>query len=139
MAGTGKIGSSPMTSGPMPTTTAQGPRGRITLHSKLSLDAMSTSLTVDAVAAKVLAAYLAGMKRCYKHVLGKDTTAKGSLELELTVTETGRAKATVASFDKELTSCVDAIAKSWRFPVPKDADGEATTAMFKLSFKLVPE
>ena len=137
MAGTGGTGLGKI-GGPADTKSeAKVASGHITLASKSTSD--TTSLTPDVVAAKILSAYMAGMRRCYKHVLAKDPSARGKLDIALAVTETGRARPKVSGFAQELDSCVQSLALSWRFPIPKDADGEATTATFKLSFKLVPE
>ena len=117
---------------------ASGPSGRISISSKQAFD--ETTLSPDAVLAKITQVYMAGIKRCYRDELKVDPTARGKVALKLTVNETGRAVGgTADTFDAALTTCIGGLMAAWRFPVPKDADGEATEAAFQITLQLVPE
>jgi len=122
----------------LPNESSRGPSGRISLGEKQSFD--ETTLTADAVVAKLQSAYFAGLKRCYRNYLTKDPTARGKLALTLTVNETGRAIQTTAKgFSNDVDACANGLMTGWRFPIPKDRDGEPTTASFAIVLMLVPE
>lgn len=117
---------------------AKGPSGRVTISDKQAFD--DTTLGVDRVAAKILAVYLAGLKRCYKQGLAKDPSMRGKIRLAFRVNEKGRVvdpKAT--GFFSELDQCFVGQASSWIFPIPKDTDDEATDASFTVTFVMVPD
>jgi hypothetical protein len=83
---------------------------------------------------------MAGLKRCYKEHLKKDASARGKVTLELTVNETGRTvKGAAKGFASEVDDCITGQMASWRFPVPKDKDGEVTEASFRIALQLVPD
>jgi hypothetical protein len=137
-------GSGPKISGPGGTETAGGakqekaPSGRIQVADKQTFD--DSSLTPDIVLSKIQSAYMAGLKRCYKEHLKKDASARGKVTLELTVNETGRTVQGKANgFASEVDDCITGQMGSWRFPVPKDKDGEPTEASFRISLQLVPD
>ena len=139
--GTGK---GPGINAPGGTETAGGPKeerapaGRIQVSDKQTFD--DSSLTPDIVLSKIQSAYMAGLKRCYKEHLKKDASARGKVTLSLTVNETGRTVSGKANgFASEVDSCITAQMSSWRFPVPKDKDGEATEASFAITLQLVPD
>jgi hypothetical protein len=139
--GTGK---GPAINGPGGTETAGGPKeekaptGRIQVADKQTFD--ESSLTPDIVLSKIQSAYMAGLKRCYKEHLKKDASARGKVTLSLTVNETGRTvKGNAKGFASEVDDCITAQMGSWRFPVPKDKDGEATEASFAITLQLVPD
>lgn len=139
--GTGK---GPVISGPEGTTTAGGtkeekaPTGRIQVSDKQSFD--DSTLTPDIVLSKIQSAYMAGLKRCYKDYLKKDASARGKVTLSLTVNETGRTtEGKAKGFAAEVDSCITAQMSSWRFPIPKDKDGDATEANFSITLQLVPD
>ena len=134
----------PWVQGPGGTETAGGPKeekaptGRIQVSDKQTFD--DSSLTPDIVLSKIQSAYMAGLKRCYKEYLKKDASARGKVTLDLTVNETGRTVQGKASgFASEVDSCISSQMASWRFPVPKDKDGEATEASFRIALQLVPD
>src|SRR6185369_355013 len=136
--GTGK---GPAINGPGGTETAGGPKeekaptGRIQVADKQTFD--ESSLTPDIVLSKIQSAYMAGLKRCYKEHLKKDASARGKVTLSLTVNETGRTvKGSAKGFANEVDDCITAQMGSWRFPVPKDKDGEATEASFAITLQL---
>ncbi len=114
------------------------PRGRVTVSSKQAFD--ESTLTPDAVVGKILAAYMAGIKRCYKTYLRQDPAARGRIILSFTVNETGRAVNPKANgFVKEVDTCLDGMMSGWRFPIPKDRDGESTEASFSIGLQMVPD
>jgi hypothetical protein len=116
----------------------KGPQGRINVADKQGLD--ESSLTPDAVLAKIMSAYMAGLKRCYKDHLKSDPAARGKVELSFTVNETGRSVSNRAKgFASPVDSCIQARMDGWRFPIPKDSDSEPTKASFQIALQLVPD
>jgi hypothetical protein len=139
--GTGK---GPNINGPGGTETAGGPKtehaptGRINVSGKTGGE--DTTLSPDAVLSKIQNAYMAGLKRCYKNYLVKDATARGKVTLSLTINETGRTvKGNASGFAEEVDQCITSQMGSWRFPIPKDKDNEATSADFAITLQLVPD
>ena len=60
--------------------------------------------------------------------------------VQITVNETGRTvKGSAKGFADEVDQCIGGQMSSWRFPVPKDKDGEATEASFAITLQLVPD
>ena len=99
-----------------------------------------TSLLPDQVVAKISSAYMAGIKRCYKTYLKKDASARGKVQLSITVNETGRSVSPRANgFAGEVDTCLTSMMSSWRFPIPKDKDGESTEANFAIGLQMVPD
>jgi hypothetical protein len=137
-------GSGPKITGPTGPESAGGgktekqPQGRIAVSDKQSFD--ESTLTPDIVLSKIQSAYMAGLKRCYKEYLKKDATARGKVTLSLTINETGRTTSGKAKgFAGEVDDCISGLMGSWRFPIPKDKDGEATEASFAITLQLVPD
>jgi hypothetical protein len=119
-------------------TQEKGPSGRISVAEKQTFD--ESTLSPDAVMAKIQSAYMAGLKRCYKEFLKKDASARGKVTLQLTVNETGRTvKGAAHGFSGEVDQCIGGLMAGWRFPIPKDKDGEATEASFAITLQLVPD
>lgn len=118
--------------------TEKGPAGRISVSNKQSFD--ESSLTPDLVLAKIQSVYMAGLKRCYKNYLNKDASARGKVTLSLTVNESGATvNGRANGFASEVDDCITAQMGGWRFPVPKDKDGEKTQASFAITLQLVPD
>ncbi len=116
----------------------KGPAGRISVSTKTALD--ESSLTADLVLAKIQSVYMAGLKRCYKQYLNKDASARGKVVLSFTVNESGSTVNGKANgFASEVDDCISGQMGGWRFPVPKDKDGEKTTAAFAIALQLVPD
>jgi outer membrane biosynthesis protein TonB len=113
------------------------PVGRITpTTDKQSLD--ETSLTIDSVLAKIMGAYMAGLKRCQSEMLKTDPTSGGKVTLAFTVGESGRVnQASVSGLNPTIDACIQARVMGWRFAEPKDSDGKKTTAQFQISLMLV--
>jgi hypothetical protein len=100
----------------------------------------TSSLTPELVLRKIASAYIGGIRRCYKTSLAQDPALRGKLALSLKVNETGRTIApNVTGLTKELDECVVAQMASWRFPIPKDENGDPSEAAFELAIQLVPE
>jgi hypothetical protein len=103
-------------------------------------DGGNSSLAPDVVLNKILTAYMAGLKRCYKQYLNKEASARGAVALSFTVNETGRLVSGAAKgFAAEVDACIQGQMATWRFPVPKDKDNEATDASFQITLQLVPD
>ena len=116
----------------------KGPAGRISVSDKQSFD--ESTLTPDIVLAKIQSAYMAGLKRCYKQYLNTDASARGKVTLSLTINETGRTvKGNAKGFASQVDSCIEGLMTSWRFPIPKDKDGDPTEASFAITLQLVPD
>jgi hypothetical protein len=137
-------GSGPKIDGPGGTTAAGGgkvekaPEGRIQVSDKQTFD--ESTLTPDIVLSKINSAYMAGLKRCYKDYLKTDASARGRVTLSLTVNETGRTVGGKAKgFASQVDDCITSQMSSWRFPIPKDKDGDATEANFAITLQLVPD
>lgn len=113
------------------------PTGRISVSDKQSFD--ESSLTPDAVLAKIMSSYMAGLKRCYNDYLKTDPSAKGKVNLSFTVNETGRSVSNKAKgFADPVDACIQARMDGWRFPIPKDGDSQPTDASFQIALQLVP-
>jgi len=112
-----------------------GPHAHLSLAEVKPLDA--STLTADVVAAKIQSAYTAGLLRCYRTALAIDPDAKGSLVLAFVVNATGRTTvATATTFARSVEVCAHDQMTAWRFPVPKDSAGDATTARFTVTMSL---
>lgn len=114
------------------------PLGRITVRGGRAVD--DSSLTLAAVQSKLLSAYLPSLKRCYRERLKVEPDARGTIALGFTVNDTGRVSpARAPSTIADVGSCVESHMAIWRFPIPKDVDGEPTTAAFHVDLQLVPD
>jgi hypothetical protein len=119
-------------------TAERAPTGRITVADKQTFD--ESTLTPDLVLAKIQSAYMAGLKRCYKEYLRKDASARGKVTLALSINQTGRTvKGAAHGFAGEVDECISGQMTGWRFPVPKDKEGEPTEANFAITLQLVPD
>lgn len=116
----------------------KGPTGRIQVSSKQAFD--ESTLTPDMVLSKIQSVYMVGIKRCYTNYLKVEATARGKVTLNFTVNGSGstvNGKAT--GFAGEVDNCITALMGGWRFPAPKDKDGEKTEASFAIQLQLVPD
>lgn len=120
---------------PAPATSASG---RVAIAGTQTPD--RTSLTTDAVAAKIQAAYLPGLERCYQQRLAIDPTTRGVLALSFVVDATGRVtQARGTGVADALGACAATVAASWRFPAPTDPrTGTAIVARVVVRFELAP-
>jgi hypothetical protein len=114
------------------------PSGRVAVGGSTAMD--DTSLTTDMILRKVMSAYMAGLKRCYKNGLKTDPTMRGKVVIAFTVNESGRSvNGDATGFDGEVDRCIEGLVASWSFPRPKDVDGEATEASFRITLTLTPD
>lgn len=119
-------------------TEEKAPSGRISVADKQTFD--ESTLSPDIVMSKIQSAYMAGLKRCYREYLKKDASARGKVTLSLTINETGRTvKGDAKGFAGEVDACIGGLMAGWRFPIPKDKDGEPTEASFAITLQLVPD
>jgi hypothetical protein len=115
-----------------------GPTSRITIADPQPFD--ESTLTPDLVLRKIQTAYMAGLKRCYKNYLLRDPAARGKIVLDITVDATGRTVNSRANgFARDVDDCITGNMSSWRFPIPKDRDGEPTEASFAITLRFVPD
>lgn len=116
----------------------KAPTGRISVADKQTFD--ESSLSPDIVMSKIQSAYMAGLKRCYREYLKKDASARGKVTLSLTINETGRTvKGAAKGFAGEVDDCISSLMTGWRFPIPKDKEGDPTEASFAITLQLVPD
>jgi len=112
-----------------------GPRAALAFGTSEALD--DSTLTSDLVVAKIRAAYVPGIRRCYQHHVDQDPTAHGTLKLAFTVAVTGRLTNPVAtSFAADIEGCVAGAMAAWRFPIPKTKDGDPTDARYRMTLEL---
>jgi hypothetical protein len=96
-----------------------------------------STLTPQMVLEKISTAYIAGLQRCYRLGQNEDAGLEGKIAIELTVDEHGRVTDPSASgLTQKVDSCVGGFMTSWHFGIPKDKDGEATQATFKIALVL---
>ncbi len=123
---------------PLPGHRDDEPGGRIVIK-PVPGDGPGTTLSVDAVLAKINGAYMSGLQRCYKKGLRGDSTLSGKVAMSFTVTETGRLEdATAHGVSAEVDACISSLMIGWRFPIPKDKQGDTVDASFKLGLALQP-
>jgi hypothetical protein len=86
---------------------------------------------------KIGTAYLAGLQRCYRLGQNEDATLEGKIKLEFTVDEHGRvAEPAAEGLTPKVDTCVQHFMSTWHFGIPKDKDGTATDAAFKIALVL---
>jgi hypothetical protein len=96
-----------------------------------------TTLTPQSVLDKIGTAYLTGLQRCYRLGQNEDATLEGKIKLEFSVDEHGRvADPQAEGLTPKVDSCVQHFMSSWHFGIPKDKDGAATDASFKIALVL---
>jgi outer membrane biosynthesis protein TonB len=142
--GSGEIGTGkgPGVGGPAAGGSIEG-KAEETIASRASLDPVDaldeTTLDPSEVAKRIQTRYILGIKRCHQNALKRDPKASGRVELEFTVGPSGQVtKAEVKGFDPEVDSCIKGLTRTWRFGVPKDDSGAATTASFVIPLVLKP-
>lgn len=96
-------------------------------------------LTHELVLSQIQTAYLASIRICYKEHLRKDPNARGKVTLSLTINESGRTtKGDARGFSREVDACITPLMASWRFQIPREREGQPTTASFAVSLLLQP-
>ncbi len=99
----------------------------------------STSLTPAVVLDRIQTLYMAGLQRCYKDGLKLDHTLSGKVAISFTVDDRGQViDASAHGVSSGVDSCVQSQMTTWRFPIPKDKDGDKTDASFAVSLALQP-
>jgi hypothetical protein len=99
----------------------------------------TTTLTVQMVLDKINSVYMNGLVRCYRKGLVGDASLSGKVSVSFTVTERGSLEDPSArGVTSEVDACVQTQMGSWRFPIPKDKDGDPDTASFALVLALQP-
>ncbi len=90
----------------------------------------------EAIARTIRRRYLKGIQRCHATLLGKDPTAGGRLDIEITTSTVGQVvDVSVSGFDASLDRCVETLAKRWRFS-PATENGAPVEATYLVPFIL---
>ncbi|MCX5742300.1 MAG: AgmX/PglI C-terminal domain-containing protein [Proteobacteria bacterium] len=133
---TGGTGGIEVAGGPK---TDQGPSGRIQIGTKSGGD--DSTLTPDVILKKIQSVYMTALQKCYKDYLKTDATARGKVQLELTVNESGRTvNGSASGFPgAQVNTCITGRMGGWTFPIPKDKGGDPTEATFRISLQLSPD
>ena len=97
-------------------------------------------LPIVLVLGRIQSSYMAGLQRCYvKHGLAHDSRLVAKVTLTFTVDAQGRSTENQAhGANAEVDGCIRDQMAGWRFPIPKDSDGDPTDAPFKLVLALQP-
>ena len=97
-------------------------------------------LPIALVLGRIQSSYLPGLQRCYvKHGLALDASLVAKVTITFTVDETGRStENTARGANPDVDGCIRDQMNGWRFPIPKDKDGDPTDAPFKLQLALQP-
>jgi hypothetical protein len=99
----------------------------------------STTLTAALVLDRISTVYMAGLQRCYRLGLATDSSLSGRVQISFTVDDRGKILVPDASgVSSQVDGCIGNQMQSWRFPIPKDGDGDATDASFTVSLALQP-
>jgi len=115
-----------------------GPSGKVTAG--IATQNSATRLSGKTVVAKINSAYKPGLQRCYRAALRENPKRYTVVTLVFAIDELGRTRGGTANgADGDLEDCIEAQMAGWRFPVPKDSDGEAAEASFLLPLTLQPE
>jgi len=95
------------------------------------------TLTADMVVDRIKTSYMVGLQRCYRLDLVHDQTLSGKIAISFTVDEKGHTIDSAASgLTSTIDACVSGIMAGWRFPVPKDKDGDPMELPFKVVLSL---
>ena len=98
-----------------------------------------TTLTPALVLEWINTRYMAGLQHCYRLGLNKEGTLAGRVAISFTVDERGRLiDADAAGVSSGVDTCIAKQMQNWRFPIPKDKDGDPTDASFAVSLMLQP-
>lgn len=115
----------------------QPPPARITLRPQPKPPGDGPS--PDRIIAKIQTDYMPGLTRCYALGLRGDHSLRGKVNVTFTVTDAGKVEdPTATGMTSEVDSCIAKQMASWRFPVPKDAQGGASDLDIVLALALVP-
>lgn len=96
-----------------------------------------TTLTPATVLDKIQNAYMTGLQRCYRKGLVADASLSGRVSISFTVDSHGVVKDPEAEgVNAQVDACVAGQMDAWRFPFPRDKDGEPTEVSFHVSLAL---
>jgi hypothetical protein len=99
----------------------------------------TTTLTPAVVLDRIKTLYMAGLQRCYKDGLKLDHMLSGKVAISFTVDGRGQViDADASGVSSGVDGCVQSQMAKWRFPIPKDKDGDPTDASFAVSLALQP-
>lgn len=97
----------------------------------------TTTLTPDAVLAKIRDFYMSGLQRCYRRGLVDDATLSGKVSITFTVDSHGAVKDPEATgLTDKVDSCISDQMNAWRFAFPKDKNGDPTDVTFHVALAL---
>ena len=97
----------------------------------------TSTLTPDAVLAKIQNAYMTGLQRCYRKGLAGDATLSGRVSISFTVSSHGALTDPEAEgVNAQVDACIAGQMGAWRFPFPRDADGDPTEVSFHVALAL---
>jgi biopolymer transport protein ExbD len=96
--------------------------------------APASTLTTDQVKAKIVSAYARGLRRC----AGKDDRSRIRVPVEVTIDRTGRMTKPKIKAKPAVASCLEGLLVTWRWPVPKDADGEPIEVALSMTLEIEP-
>ena len=112
------------------------PEGRIVIK-PIPGGGDGSTLTAQMVLDKISNAYVPGLQRCYRLGQNEDAGLEGKISIELTVDEHGRViEPNASGLNQKVDSCVGSLMSTWHFTIPKDKDGDATQATFKVALVL---
>ncbi len=98
-----------------------------------------TSLTPALVLARITSLYMVGLQRCYKDGLELDSTLGGRVAISFTVDDRGQViDASASGVSPGVDGCVQRLMTGWRFPIPRDKDGDPADASFAVTLALQP-
>lgn len=98
-----------------------------------------TSLTPEVVLDRINTLYMLGLQRCYRRGLELDATLSGRVAISFTVDERGHViDAHASGGTPAVAGCIQKLMGGWRFPIPRDKDGDPTDASFAVSLALQP-
>ena len=125
--------------------TAEGPdtppveAGSITITKLESYD--DSNLTVDAVRAKITKSYVRALRTCYEGDLKtkRQRTVNATFEVGEHGETTFPDRRMPDAWNLGISGCVEQQIEKWKFPIPRDRDGETTSAQFGLTFEFVPK
>ena len=96
-----------------------------------------TTLTPQVVLDRINSLYMAGLQRCYRDGLKLDHTLGGKVGIAFTVDLRGQViDADASGVSPGVDGCIQRQMANWRFPIPRDKDGDPTDASFTVSLAL---
>lgn len=112
------------------------PPGTVSISSRQAHD--PSSLTANQVVAKIQAAYLGPVRRCYRDALARRPGLRGTLRLDFIVNAIGKVDELSVKGVDAVAACVGRHAAGWRFPIPQSTYREPRNARFTIGLALAP-